>query len=333
MPQLKISDILTAEIWTPAMFNEAPVLKNVLESGLLVVGSNELSTLVNANGAGKRFEMPYIDEPDYTEPEYMDDSEDELTVNKFSGDSAYAVVTMAQKSWGYANIIRDLERAGSNSLEVFTNIIGNYWGYDLQNRTIAIAKGIALKAGDALTLDVADDSTDQPDVLIDPAVVVDAIGKQGDNQDKFGFMFVHSKVYGDLKKQNLIDTIIPSDKTATPIQMYGNYRLIVNDLMPVLQGTNKKKYITLISQSGLLAYADKTMSDDMPIFEKDRNARVGKGGGKTALITRRGFAVHPIGWSYTKEAMNPTLADLGAKTSWTMKYKAKQQKFVAIVTN
>jgi len=332
MAELKIADILTAEIWTPEMFNEAPVLKNVLESGLLVVGNNELSTLVNANGAGKRFEMPYIDELDYAEPEYMDDSDNELSVNNFSGDTAYAVVTMAQKSWGYANIIRDLERAGSNSLEVFTNIIGNYWGYDLQNRTIAIAKGLADKAGDALTLDVADDSSDGADVLLIPSIIVDGISKQGDNQDKFGFMFLHSKVYADLKKQNLIDTVIPSDNTAKPIQMYGNYRVVVNDLMPVIQGDNKKKYVTLISQSGLLAYADKTMSDDMPIFEKDRNPRVGYGGGSTALITRRGFAVHPIGWSYTK-TMNPTLADLGNKDNWTMKFKAKQQKFVAIITN
>ena len=77
MAQVKIEDIFEAELWANDSFNEAPELKNILESGILVQ-SQEIGSLINNVQAGSRFELPYVDEPDYTEPEYMDDTEDEV---------------------------------------------------------------------------------------------------------------------------------------------------------------------------------------------------------------------------------------------------------------
>jgi len=142
-----------------------------------------------------------------------------------------------------------------------------------------------------------------------------------------------NKVYGDLKKQNLIETIQPTEIGAKPINMYGMYVVIVNDLMPVEQGDNKKKYTTLIAQNGMFAYADKNLGDEMPVLEPVRNPLSGSGAGSTKIITRKGFCLHPIGFSYTKNTMNPTMADFKNKDNWAMKLKPKQQKFVAIITN
>jgi len=332
MAKILIADLFQAELWTPEFINEAPVLQNILTSGILV-NNSELTKIVNATSAGSRFELPYIEEPDYTEPESMDDSDDDLTTKKISWANQFAVLGMYSNSYKMANIVDAVNRSKDPLKLIRDTMIGRYWGYDLQNRITSIVAGIVNKAGDDLVLDVADDSSDGDDVLISQGLVIDAIAKQGDAQDKFTFMFIHSKVYSDLKRQNLITTIPPSTVGADPIQMYGNYRIVVNDKMPVIQGDNKKKYVSLFSQNGLIAHADKTLGSDMPSVELYRNPLSGKGAGDTTLITRKGHVVHPIGWSYNKTDMNPTLANLGNKDNWTNKFKTKQHKFVALITN
>ncbi len=332
MPKIKISDIFQATLWTNDIINESPVLQNILNSGILRT-SPELESVVNAQSAGSRFELPYIDEPDYTEPEVMDDSDTDLTPDKVSWANQFAVLGLYSKSFAYANIVRVIER-DSDPARVLRDILGKYWARDLQERIVSSLTGIADKAGDDLTLDVADDSDDDSkSVILNADIIIDGVSKLGDHQDNFKFMFVHSKVYADLKKQNLIETIQPTEIGAEPIQRYGNYNVIVNDKLPVIQGEHKKKYTTIIAQTGVFAYAEKTLGGDMPVLEAYRDPLKGKGAGNTILIARRGFVLHPIGWSYKKSGMSPTLADLSNKNNWDMKFKVKQQKFVRIITN
>jgi hypothetical protein len=331
MAKTTISDLFRAELWTADDFIEAPELKNILNSGILVQDP-KLQNIVNATGAGVKFELPYIDEPDYTEPEGMDESTVEVTPKKIAWNNMFTMIGMYSNSYEYTHLANLLSR-DSDPATVIRDVVGNYWGRDLQNRIIAGAVGVSAKAGADLTLDVADDSSDGADVTLESAIIVDGIGLQGDHQDKFSFMFMHSKVYGDLKKQNLIETIQPTEVGAKPINMYGMYVVIVNDLMPVEQGENKKKYTTLVAQNGMFAYADKNLGDEMPVLEPVRNPLSGRGAGSTKIITRKGFCLHPVGFSYVKNTMNPTIADFKNKDSWSMKLKPKQQKFVAIITN
>jgi len=332
MAKIQIADIFQAELWTTSLINEAPVLKNILNSGIIRTNS-ELESVVNNMSAGSRFELPYVDEPDYTEPNIMDDSDDDISTEKVSWANQFAVLGLYSKAYAYANIVNQLARE-KDPAKVLRNILGNYWGRDLQQRIVAGLTGIAEKAGANLTLDVSDDSDDDSkSVLLSAGVIIDGASLLGDHQDKFGFMFVHSKVYADLKKQNLIETVQPTEVGAEPIQMYGNYRVIVNDLLPVIQGDNKKKYTTILAQKGIFAYSDKKLGGDMPVLESYRDPLKGKGAGNTVLISRKGFVLHPVGWSYTKSGMSPTLADLKNKDNWSMKFKVKQQKFVRIITN
>jgi len=332
MPRINIEDIFQATLWTNDIINKAPELNNLLTSGLFRTNA-ELQRVVNAQSAGSRFELPYIDEPDYTEPSGMDDSDDLITPEKINWNNQFAILGMYAKSYGYANIVNQIKR-DSDPAKVLRDILGNYWARDLQRRIITSLSGIADKAGDALTLDVSDDSDDDSkSVSLNASIIIDGASLLGDMQDKFEFMFIHSKVYADLKKQNLIDIIQPSVEGAKPIEVYGNYRIIVNDLLPVIQGDNKKKYVTIIAQTGIFAYADKKLSGDTPLLEVYRDPRAGNGAGISQLISRKGFVIHPVGWSWKKGGMNPTLNDLKDKANWDMKFKAKQQKFVRIITN
>ena len=331
MAKVRIEDIFQAELWTNDIINEAPVLQNILNSGLLRTNA-ELERVVNAQPAGTRFELPYVDEPDYTEPEAMDDSDELVTPKKVSWSNQFAVLGLYSETYGYANIVQLIAR-DSDPARVLRDILANYWARDLQERIISSVIGIAEKAGSDLTLDVADDTADGADVVLNASIIIDGASLLGDHQDKFEYMFIHSKVYADLKKQNLIDVIPPSEEGAKPIEMYGNYRIVVNDKMPVINGTNKKKYVTLIAQRGIFAYAEKRLGGDMPVLETYRDPRLGRGAGATLIITRRGFVLHPVGWSWKSSTASPKLADLSNKNSWEMKFKPKQQRFVQIITN
>ena len=328
---VKIQDIFQSTLWTNDVINEAPELQNILNSGLFRTNA-DLERVVNSTSAGSRFELPYIDEPDYTEPLGMDDSNNEISADKISWSNQFAVLGLYARSFGYMNIVEAIKR-DSDPAKVLRDILARYWARDLQNRIIASLTGIAEKAGDALTLDVADDSSDGDDVILNASIIIDGASLLGDMQDNFKFMFMHSKVYADLKKQNLIMTIQPAEVGAEPILMYGNYRVVVNDLMPVIQGDNKKKYVTLLAQTGIFAYAEKKLGGDLPLLEVYRNPLKGNGAGSTQLISRRGFVLHPIGWSWKKSGMNPKINDLNTANNWEMKFKVKQQKFVRIITN
>ena len=329
MADVKIADILQSTLWTQDFINEDPILKNILESGILI-DSAELKGVVNSIQAGSRFELPYIDEPQYAEPLVMDDSDTEISSNKVSWSNMFAVLGLYATSWGYKHITQVINR-DSDPAKVLRNIIANYWAKDLQNRIINSLVGISNKAGSDLTLDVSDDTADGDSVVLNADIIIDGVNKQGDNQDKFGFMYLHSKVYSDLKKQGLIETIQPQEVGAKPIQVYGNYKVIVNDLMPVVEGTNKKKYTTIIAQSGVFAYAQKELEKPFAI---DTNEKAGRGAGKTDFISRNGFVLHPIGFSWTKSTgLSPTLAQLASDANWGVKFQPKQQRFVKIVTN
>jgi len=328
MAKVQIADIIQSTLWTQDFINEDPILKNILESGILTSDA-KLDKLVNALEAGVRFELPYIDEPEYTEPSYGDDTDDEITPDKIGWNNMFAILTLANKAYGLANITQLINR-DSDPAKRLREILALYWSKDLQNRIIAAVVGISAEAGADLTLDVADDSSDGADVLLDSSILVDGVSLQGDNQDKFGFMFVHSKVYGDLKKKQLIDFVTPAEIGAKPIPYYGGYRVLVNDLMTVVDGSNKKKYTTLVAQNGLFAYSQKKIDNSFAI---STNELAGNGSGTTTLISRNGFILHPIGFSYKKTNSKVSLADLKAKASWDNKFKAKQHRFVKIVTN
>jgi len=329
-----LSKIFIADLWTSDDFNEAPELKNILESGLLTTNA-KLQSIVNKNEAGFKFELPYVDEPDYTEPSVMDDSSNLIVPEDFNWANQYAVLGLYAKSYKYSNLAAEVGR-DSDPAKVIRDIIGNYWGRDLQRRAVAILGTIAQKTSD-LYIDVADDSTDSTaDVKLSPKIILEAIAKQGDQQDKFDFLFVHSKVYKDLKEQDLIEMVIPSQNPALkPVPFYGKFRVIVNDLMPTIAGENKTKYLSVIAQRGLFAYANKELSGNLPALDIYKDPRTGYGSGETQIISRRGFVLHPIGWSFeaTLSQPSPTIADLQKASNWRMKFKPKQQKFVAIITN
>lgn len=338
MAYTKLSDVLIRELWTNDFIDESPELRNIIDSGLLVK-NQKLDSVVNASDAGQVFELPYIADPDYTEPTAMDDSEDEIGVDKLEWANQFAILGLYAKAWREATIIRALSENDPVAF-IRDNFIAKYWAMDMTRRISKTLEGIAADnvANDNADLvkDMADDSTDATkDVTLDADILIDTKGLVGDRQEEFNYLFIHSKVYGDLQKKNLIQTVVPSEGMR-PIKMYGEYRVFVNDNLPVLQGANKKKYVSVIAASGAFAYSTKDLPSEMPAIDLVEEKTKGKGAGLRTIIARRGLVLHPIGWSFDKAQISdpsPKLADLANGNAWDRKFRQKNSKFVFAITN
>ena len=339
MAYSSLTDVIVRDLWTNDFIDASPVLQNILTSGLLVKDP-KLDSVVNATDAGQSFELPFIADPAYDEPSIIDDSTDDIVPSSIDWQTMYAMLGLYAKSWKESSIVQAL--SVNNPVQyIRDNYVAKYWAIDLLHRTMKTVAGVAADniANDNsdLVLDVSndDDQGSATDVTLNMEHTIDAVGLVGDKQDEFGFVFMHSKVYGDLKKADLIDTVMPSDG-GTPIEYYGKYRVTVNDLLPVTQGTNKKLYTTVIAKNGALAYATKTLPQEMSAVALVKEELSGNGGGSSQFVTRRGLVVHPIGWSFDKSTVSgvsPTLAELENALAWDRKFQQKNSKFVFIVTN
>jgi len=339
MPYSKLTDVIKRELWTNDFIDASPVLQNLLSSGLLVKDA-KLDAVVNATEAGQTFELPFIADPAYAEPSIIDDSTNDIVPNSIGWQTMYAMLGLYANSWKESSLIQAL--SVNNPVQyIRDNYVAKYWAIDLMHRTMKTIAGVAAdniaNDGSDLVQDVSDDGTGgtATDVTLDMNHTIDAVGLVGDKQDEFGFIFIHSKVYGDLKKADLITTIVPSNG-GLPIEYYGKYRVMVNDLLPVAQGTNKKLYTSVISKNGAIAYSNKTLPSDMSAVALVKEELSGNGGGSSQLVTRRGLVVHPIGWSFDKSTIagvSPTLTELENALAWDRKFQQKNSKFVFIVTN
>ena len=339
MAYSKLNDVIVRELWTNDYIDSSPVLQNILSSGLLVKDP-KLDKVVNSVDAGQSFELPFIADPTYTEPSIIDDSTNQITPESIGWSSMYAMVGLYAKSWKEANIIHALSEKNPVKF-IRDNYVAKFWAEDMMRRTMKTIAGVAADniANDNsdLVLDVSDDGTGgaSTDVTLDMSHTIDAVGKVGDKQDEFGFIFIHSKVYGDLKKADLITTVMPSDG-GTPIELYGKYRVFVNDLLPVSQGVNKKLYTSVIAKYGAFAYSTKKLPEEMSEVALVRDELSGNGGGTSQFVTRRGLVVHPIGWSFDKSTisgLSPTLSELENALAWDRKFQQKNSKFVFVITN
>lgn len=161
--------------------------------------------------------------------------------------------------------------------------------------------------------------------------LIDAVSTMGDHQDELGLLIVHSRVYANMKKQNLIDTIQPSEIGASPISMYGNYRILVNDEMPNANGV----------YSSYVIGADQLRLGTAPVANPisfDRQELAGNGMGTTNIITRWQNAIAPNGISFigTVATGGPSNAsttnNLSSATSWRRVVDRKNVKMVELVT-
>ena len=135
---------------------------------------------------------------------------------------------------------------------------------------------------------------------------------------------MHSATQAYLKKQNLLETVQPSNDVA--FNTYQGKRVIVDDGCPVKNGV----YTTYLFGNGAIALGNGNPVGFVPT-ETDRAKR--KGSGVDYLINRKTMILHPrgIAWqnAVVEKTEGPSREEVADPKNWKPVYESKQIRIVA----
>jgi hypothetical protein len=196
-----------------------------------------------------------------------------------------------------------------------------------------LADNVANDSSD-MVVNIATDAAGAPTdaELVSNDAILDAQQTAGDHQGGFSAIAMHSVVYSRLRKQQLINFIRDADNN-TLFQTYGNLRVIVDDSLSAVAGTNRVTYTTVIFGTGAVVAG---MGRTAVPSELDREPSHGNGGGESILYSRRADIIHPLGFEFTSSSVagqSATLAELATAANWNRVWERKNVPLCFLQTN
>ena len=328
MPGTTLRDVIVPELFNPYVISRTMELSALLQCGI-ITNNSEFDAL--ASQAAPTVNMPFFE--DLTgESEQVIEGGD-LTDNKISSSKDVAAIIRRAKMWSATDLSAAL--AGSDPMAAIATLVAQFWARDMQKELIAVLNGIfgTVPAGGSGTppaetrlesnlLDISGKSGAAANWS--GSAFIDAEQKLGDAKAQLTGVCMHSATEAYLKKQNLIDTVQPSNDVA--FGTYQGKRVIVDDGCPVASGV----YTTYLFGNGAVALGNGNPVGFVPT-ETDRAKR--KGSGVDYLINRRTSILHPRGVAFTSASVakteGPSRAELSDPKNWNPVYEPKQIRIVA----
>ena len=328
MPGTTLQDVIVPELFSPYVINRTMELSALVQSGI-VVNNTEFDSL--ASQAAPTVNMPFFE--DLTGESEQVIEGDDLDDSKITSNKDVAVIIRRAKMWSATDLSAAL--AGADPMMAIGTLVARFWERDMQKELIAILNGIFG------TIPADSDGDPQAETRL-ASNLLDISGKSGATANWSGSAFIdaeqllgdakaqltgvvmHSATEAYLKKQNLIETVQPSNDVA--FGTYQGKRVIVDDGCPVEKGV----YTTYLFGNGAVALGNGSPVGFVPT-ETDRAKR--KGSGVDYLINRRTNILHPRGIAFTSanvaKTEGPSRAELKDPVNWKPVYEAKQIRIVA----
>lgn len=336
-----MATVQIADIYEPTTFNqgvdEATTFANRFYQAGIMVRDSQLDAL--AAGAGRITEVPFYKQLEDVEPNYSNDDPDDVsTPQKMGGGVQVARKVFMNQSWSAMDMAREL--ALKDPLDGLVSKIGTYWATQMQRRTIQSLVGV-LEANKAQATAPADMvfsvATDAALPItagekISGDVVLAAKQTVGDAAGVLTSIALHSALHTQLQTANLIEYVI-DPVTGLEYQTYLGYRVIIDDALPAVMGTNRITFTSVLFGAGALSWGFD--GGRMP-SEVTRKAESGKGSGQEIVFSRRQDIIHPSGFAFTSSAVvgeSPTLAELADPDNWKRVYERKSIALAFIQTN
>ena len=315
MAVTKIADVIVPEIFTPYVIEKTAEKSRILTSGI-AIANPKLNELVTAGGT--TMQMPYW--KDLTGADEVLSDQSPLTPGKIGADKDVACLLLRGRAWGANELAGAL--AGDDPMAAIADRVADYWARREQATLVSVLTGaFAAASMSNHTLDKSAAATG-----IDGPMVLDAKQLLGDSADQLQAIMMHSAVFTELQKQNLIQYTTTSDgKIAFPT--YLGYQIITDDGMPVDTSGQTPIYTTYLFAKGAIGRGEGTPVSLTPT-ETDRDSLAGE----DFLINRRAFVLHPMGikWKGTPAGVTPTNTELATGTNWERVYEDKNIGLVAI---
>ncbi|EEF1427374.1 hypothetical protein C9T98_22345 [Salmonella enterica subsp. enterica serovar Enteritidis] len=340
-----IGNIVTGNIPVLASYmTEDPVEKTAFfDSGILTPTPYAAEI---ANGPSNIANLPFWKAIDTSiEPNYSNDVyQDIATPRAIQTGEMMARVAYLNEGFGQADLT--VELTSQNPLQSVASRLDNFWQRQAQRRLIATALGLYndnVSATDAyheqndMVVDVSATSGFDAGAFIDATQTMgDAL--MGNGGEVLGAIAMHSFVYAQARKAQLIDFIRDAENN-TMFATYQGYRVIVDDSMTVVGQGTSRKFISIIFGQGAIGYGEGNPANPL---EYEREASRGNGGGVETLWTRKTWLLHPFGYSFTSAvitgngtetiARSASWQDLANATNWNRVVDRKHVPIAFLVT-
>lgn len=315
-----IGDIVTGnESVILSYMTEEPVEKTAFfQSGILTPSPYAAEI---ARGPSNVATIPYWKAIDASiEPNYSNDVfQDIATPRNVQTGEMMARVAYLNEGFGQADLT--VELTNQNPLQSVANRLDNFWERQAQRRLLATALGMyndnraatdAFHTQDDMVIDVS------ATLGFDSGAFIDATQTMGDalmgnGGQVLGVIAMHSFVYAQARKQQLIDFIRDADNN-TEFASYQGYRVVVDDSMTVVGTGADRKFISIIFGQGAIGYGEGNPTNPL---EYHRAPERGNGGGVEVLWTRKTWLMHPLGYSFTSAVITGNGSETIARSaSW-----------------
>lgn len=324
-----LRDVIVPELFNPYVVNRTMELSALAQCGI-IANSSEFDSL--ASQAAPTVNMPFFE--DLTgESEQVIEGQD-LEDNKITSNKDVAAIFRRAKMWSATDLSAAL--AGTDPMMAIADLVASFWQRDLQKELIAVLNGIfgtvPAVTGDSPSaaetrlesnlLDISSKSGNAANWS--GSAFIDAEQLLGDAKAQLTGICMHSATEAALKKQNLIETVQPSNDVG--FSTYQGKRIIIDDGCPV----DKDVYTTYLFGNGAIALGNGNPAGFVPT-ETDRAKR--KGSGVDYLINRRTNILHPRGVAFTSanvaKTEGPSREELRDPSNWKPVYEPKQIRIVA----
>lgn len=323
-----LQDVIVPELFTPYVIKKTMEKSALFTSGI-VANNSEFDSL--ASQASPLVTMPFFE--DLTgESEPVKEGTD-LTAAGIDSKSDVAGIIRRAKMWSATDLSAAL--AGKDPMEAIASLVAGFWARDMQKELVAVLKGVfgTFTAESASTtrmakhiLDISGSSGAA--AKWSGAAFIDAEQLMGDAKTTLSGICMHSAVEAALKKQNLIETVQPSNDVA--FGTYQGKRVIVDDGCPFTGSGANMVFSTYLFGDGAIAQGNGSPVGFVST-EIDRDKK--KGSGIDYLINRRTSILHPRGIAFKATAVasmkeGPTREELAEAENWDPVYEMKQIRIV-----
>lgn len=328
MAKTQISDVIVPDVFNPYVIERTAELSALRRSGI-VTSNPELDRL--ASSGGRLINMPFWN--DLTGADEVLSDSSALTPAKIDANQDVAVLLMRGKAWSANDLAKAL--SGDDPMGAIGDLVAEYWVRREQDTLISILTGVfadnaANDNSDLINdISIADGDAATDANRISAEAVIDTTHLLGDAADKFTAIAVHSTVYANMLKQNLIDTE-PTNTQNVGWGVYLGKTVIVDDRCPrVAGGTSGFVYTSYLFGQGAIGLGNGAA----PVpTETDRDSLAGD----DILINRRHYILHPRGVAFKDASVagsSPTNAELAAAANWDRVYEKKNVRLAALRTN
>lgn len=324
----QIVDAIEPSIFLPYLIEKTKELSAFWQAG--IIKDDQVLNAKMGEG-GRTIEFPFWHDLTGTDSVTSDDPNSSIVPHKVDSDEQIATKCFRAVSYAGADLVAAV--AGDDPMRVVAERIAPNWNRNMQNTLLNTMNGVfasSAMAADSL-IDISDGTTATALTRINADAIIDARGTMGDAADEIKVIAMHSKVYFQLQKNNLIE-FVEDSVAKVMIPTYMGMRVVPSDALP--KGTNGAldTYTCYLFAPGAIGYGEGLAKNPVAV---DRDELAADGEGVEYFISRRHFVVHPYGFKYsgTPAGKSPSNAELADGADWSRVFERKNVPMAALIVN